>query len=137
MGYMIDNTRPKVLPDAYKRLVLRYSTLTNDSNMPVGSYSADMDPRLIMDVEDATIATSLIKDSFNHLVLLDIDMGVELIPSTTPGHYHLAINKVLPWSQYRELLIALMVAGILEEGYVHSSIERGYTAVRLPWVKKI
>lgn len=46
------------------------------------------------------------------------------------------INKVMEWSRYVDLLNALARAGVVEQGYVDSSLERGYTAVRLPWIKK-
>lgn len=134
---MIDNTRPKVLPDAYKGLELRYSTLTNDSSIPLGSYSDDRDSRLIVSsLDEATIVTSHIKNSYKHKILLDIDMPAFLVPSTTPGHHHLMINKVMEWSRYVDLLNALARAEVVEQGYVDSSLERGYTAVRLPWIKK-
>lgn len=69
---MIDNTRPKVLPDAYKGLELRYSTLTNDSSIPLGSYSDDRDSRLIVSsLDEATIVTSHIKNSYKHKILLE------------------------------------------------------------------
>lgn len=33
-------------------------------------------------------------------------------------------------------MCAMRDAGILEEGYVAASRMRGYSAIRLPWVKK-
>jgi hypothetical protein len=37
---------------------------------------------------------------------------------------------------YESLLNALANAGVIERGYASASIERGFSCVRLPWVKK-
>ena len=71
-----------------------------------------------------------------HRIVLDIDMDAALIPSTTPGHHHLIIDKVLPWDEYEKLLNALADAGIIQKGYAGASIAKGYTAIRPPWEKK-
>lgn len=71
-----------------------------------------------------------------HRPIIDLDMSAALIPSTTPGHFHLYIDKLLTWEKYAELLLALSSAGIVEEGYVSACLDRGYSSVRLPWVKK-
>lgn len=71
-----------------------------------------------------------------HTVMLDIDHPTRLVPSTTPGHWHLYIDVAMPWWRYRKLLRALAMAGIIETGYARASIQRGFTSLRLPWVKK-
>lgn len=71
-----------------------------------------------------------------HKPVLDIDMPVTLVPSTTPGHFHLYIDKELDWFAYAGLLTALAQCGIIEDGYLGASLQRGYSACRLPWVKK-
>lgn len=71
-----------------------------------------------------------------HRPILDIDMPVTVIPSSTPGHGHLYIDKKLTWEDYSKLLNVLAEVGIIEEGYAAASIARQHTAVRLPWVKK-
>lgn len=71
-----------------------------------------------------------------HTVMLDIDQPVRLVPSTTPGHWHLYIDVAMPWWRYRYLLKALKIAGIIEDGYYRASVKRGFTSLRLPWVKK-
>jgi hypothetical protein len=63
-------------------------------------------------------------------------MPCALVPSSTPGHFHLFIERGLTWHQYRRLLKALGRAGILEPDYVRASLQRRYSAVRVPWVKK-
>jgi hypothetical protein len=68
--------------------------------------------------------------------VLDLDLPAQLIPSSTPGHFHLYLDVELSHSTYMDLLTALAAAGIIERGYADASRERGYTAVRLPWVRK-
>ncbi len=71
-----------------------------------------------------------------HKPVLDIDFPAVLIPSSTVGHFHLYLDKIVSWENYVELLTALAKCDIIEQGYANVSIERGHTAVRLPWVKK-
>lgn len=71
-----------------------------------------------------------------HTVMLDIDFPVRVIPSSSPGHYHLYIDRVVEHDKYFALLEALVGAEILEPGYVEASRARGATHLRLPWVKK-
>lgn len=95
------------------------------------------DPHLPTDdMAAADVVTSATKDGRAHRPFLDIDFRAELIPSTTPGHFHLYLDKEMSWPKYRRLLNVLAEVGILERGYVNASIDREYTSVRLPWVKK-
>ena len=88
-------------------------------------------------IEDADIVTSEMTNRPGyHRPVLDIDMAVKVVPSSTAGHFHLFIDKELSWKRYRKLLKALVAAGIIEEGYLGASEERGFTGVRLPWKKK-
>mgnify|MGYP006949394450 CR=1 FL=1 len=88
-------------------------------------------------IEDADIVTSEMTNRPGyHRPVLDIDMPVKVVPSSTSGHFHLFIDKELSWKRYRKLLKALVAAGIIEWGYLGASEERGFTGVRLPWKKK-
>ena len=71
-----------------------------------------------------------------HRPVLDIDFAATLIPSTTEGHFHLYLDKLMPWKDFEKLLVVMGEVGILEQGYVDASIARHYSSVRLPWVKK-
>ena len=71
-----------------------------------------------------------------HAPVLDIDIPHKYVASTTEGHGHIYFDVPIPWVKYVKLLKAMADCGILEEGYVSASIERGYTAVRPPWVTK-
>lgn len=101
-----------------------------------GNYA---DPRIPVeedDIDAAKIATSEVWGSENHKPVLDIDFPVKVVPSTSEGHFHLFIDCEMSWEKYDYLLRTLAHVGIIESGYMSASIDRGYTAVRLPWVKK-
>ena len=56
--------------------------------------------------------------------------------STTPGHWHLIIDKEMTWNDYKKLLTVLGEVGILEAGFVKASKARRASWIRVPWVKK-
>lgn len=88
-------------------------------------------------IENANLITSAIASNIlTHKVVLDLDLPAKLIPSTTPDHYHLYIDHAMPWENYLKLLKVMVECGLVEEGYVGAAERRGYTGVRLPWVKK-
>ena len=92
----------------------------------------------VVDTPDANVVSSHFGgvNSDLHRPVLDIDFPCAAIPSTTPGHYHLYLDKAISWETYEKLLVALAEAGIIEQGYANVSIERCHTAVRVPWIKK-
>ncbi len=102
----------------------------------------DSDQELdVASLDDAEIVTSAVitpdGTEVGHAPVLDIDgINVELIPSTTPGHYHLYIDKVMSWPKYEQLLRALYNAGIIEYEFLQLSIKRKGSQIRLPWIKK-
>ena len=71
-----------------------------------------------------------------HYPCIDIDIPVRLVPSSTPGHSHLYVDEPITWATYKNLLVALAKAGIVEEGYLNASVNQGGTTVRMPHVKK-
>lgn len=87
------------------------------------------------DIKDAELIASLTKHG-THRPLLDFDIPCAYIPSTTPGHGHLYIDKELSWKDYRKLLNLLADLDIIEHGYRGASLARGYSALRLPWIRK-
>lgn len=102
-------------------------------------YDGDDHRRQVRGVEQANVVTSMMVEPglpIRHRPVLDIDVPLVAIPSSTPGHWHLYIDRQMTWQAYRRLLLALGEAGILEAGYVSASIEREHSALRLPWVRK-
>lgn len=71
-----------------------------------------------------------------HYPVLDIDFPCELVPSTTPGHFHLYLDRAIQWPDYEALLDALADAQIIERGYAEAAMRRQRTDVRLPWISK-
>jgi hypothetical protein len=92
---------------------------------------------LTTDISKATVITSRVDgDPDRHKVVLDLDLPAKLLPSSTEGHFHLYVDKAIPWTAYTALLEALATAGLVEDGYVSASLARGHTAARLPWIRK-
>lgn len=74
----------------------------------------------------------------HHIPVLDIDLKAALVPSTTPGHYHLYIDKILSDEKYGKLLEVMVECGIVQQGILDNQWKKnGYTAVRIPSVKKM
>lgn len=71
-----------------------------------------------------------------HCPTLDIDLECELHESSTPGHFHLYIDKPMSWSMYSRLLDVLYEADIIQKGYYELSLARGATFLRKPGVVK-
>lgn len=88
-------------------------------------------------IEQAQVWSSEIVDKPGmHVLALDLDESARLVPSSTPGHYHLIIDKPIGWKAYQAILRAMGEAGLVEPGYVGASIARGATFLRLPWITK-
>jgi hypothetical protein len=116
-------------------------------------YGADEERFFVTDIDQAHVITSreagqpepynedsnptgLTLDNMLHKVVLDIDLRAVLVPSSTPDHSHLFIDHTMSWRKYVRLLRALSDAGIVEPGYVKAAERRGFTTVRLPWIRK-
>lgn len=84
----------------------------------------------------ATLASSGMPHTGMHYPMLDLDHHVEVYASSTPGNHHLYIGTPLPWDDYLKVLRAFAEVGLIQQGYLGASAERGYTSLRLPWVRK-
>lgn len=71
-----------------------------------------------------------------HRLVIDLDGPHQYYESTTEGHGHLYFDNDLSWEACTEILDVLAKHGIVQPGYVKASKARGYSAVRLPWIKK-
>ncbi len=72
-----------------------------------------------------------------HAPVLDLDLEHVYYESSTPGHAALLLNVSLTWDDYMELIDVLESYGIIQHGFAEASRQRGYSAVRTPWTKKI
>lgn len=112
-----------------------YAHVRNFSDSATNTHS--INETVTSDPAKANVVTSMVENNVTkHKVILDIDLPAALLPSSTPGHSHLYIDHELSWRDYKKLMKVLAKVGIVEPGFVDASIHRGYSAVRLPWVKK-
>ncbi len=79
---------------------------------------------------EATLVSSHVQDTRLHAPVLDIDFEARLVPSSTPGHYHLFLDKAMSWGKYCRLMKALYKAGVIEKGFYKMSAVRGASFVR-------
>lgn len=128
-GLLAAFTPPREVPLA--GLTLQKVDVLGDDYDPASTGRTVVD-----DLDAANVITSKVVGRSSHKILLDLDVPAKLIPSSTPGHSHLYIDRELTWEAYGKLLHALAEAGVIERGYVGASGERGYTALRLPWIRK-
>ena len=90
------------------------------------------------DIFAANVITSRDSElSGRHRLVLDIDYSARLIPSTTDGRFHLYLDGLtISDEQFAILLPILAECNIISSAYAAHSLRRGYSSVRLPWVKK-
>ena len=102
-----------------------------------GDYESN-DGTVVDSMLDANVISSDSSADPNvHYPVIDLDVPVYLIPSSTSGHGHLYINVGMTFEAYKNILVALADAGVVEQGYVDASIRRGRSDVRLPfWAVK-
>lgn len=84
---------------------------------------------------EANLVSSLVREGV-HAPVLDIDFPARLVESSTPGHFHLYLDRVVSWDDYQMLLWVLWKVGIIEYGFYNLSIKRGASFVRKPGVLK-
>lgn len=127
-----------LLPFQYQKLyrVTRWGRNSGDNPQEAAYEEAD-------GLDTANVVSSQLRlggsptGGFNyHRPVLDIDIPAALIDSSTPGQHHLYLDVCIPWDTYVKLLDVMAECGILQPGYVAASKERGFTAVRLPWIRK-
>lgn len=107
----------------------RYTVVSKDEANVISSRVVGSDewPDTEGNVDDVLRAVE-----WMHAPVLDLDFPAMLVPSSTPGHFHLYLERQMPWPLYEAMLRALGDAGVLQRGYVNASIARGATFVRDP-----
>jgi len=86
-------------------------------------------------IEQSTIIGSKTPGG-KHKPMIDLDFGVEVVNSSTPGHNHLYIDKDLTEDQYIKLLTTMVEVGLVQPNVLEALKKRGQTHLRLPGVKK-
>lgn len=111
------------------------------ANLGTDGYDPSGDRRATTALDEANVISSLMLDTQSgesalHFPVFDIDIPAFLVPSSTEGNTHLYLDVQIADEQYWRLCEVLVECGILQPGYVSACKARGYTSVRLPWVKK-
>lgn len=121
------------IPEFARAHVFRYSTVLQSSHIA----ESDGEIKITNDVpvQKANLICSDLPNG-KHKPMLDIDIPAALVPSSTPGHGHLYLDKELTWEQYERLLTVLWECGIIQEGVHANAVKRKYTGLRLPWHSK-
>lgn len=95
---------------------------------------------------EVTLVTSMMPDDpfcptdggeTYHMPALDLDCEHAYWESSTPGHGALLLNVPMDWDDYLRLIDLLEELGIIQFGYAEATRQRGYSALRTPWTKKI
>ena len=127
---------PAWSPPDSGRLYFRVDSLNDPSAEKEARLRVPLDEvRLRVPLDEANLVASLRGDGL-HSPAFDIDSPVHVIPSSTPGHHHLYLERPITWRTYRRLLRALHRAGYVESGVYWRSLDRGATFLRLPWIRK-
>lgn len=121
----------------HDRQMWRHEGLLNKDWHTDGPTPVAEDRKVVTDPAEATLVGSrTVYDDFEHQPVLDIDFPAALVPSTTPGHFHLYLNHTMTWGDYSKLLGVLHEVGIIEDGFYKMAMKREQTFVRMPGVKK-
>ncbi len=87
--------------------------------------------------DDANLVSSRVAGlNKQNMPILDLDFDCKLVESSTRGHYHLYLNKVISWDQYKPILTALHNAGLINTFWYESSLASKGTFVRPEGVYK-
>jgi len=102
-----------------------------------GAYEAAGDDALpVLSPDRGANTVSSLLPNGQHAPCIDLDLPAHLVPSSTPGHFHLYVDAAVDWDRYLVLLDALCSAGLVEPGFVASARRRGFSLLRLPGVRK-
>lgn len=129
------------MPDATNNIDTLYALATGrktyfQPNLDLYERHREMgNARTEQSVEKANLLSSEVRTDV-HMPVIDCDYGIQAIASTSPGHYHLYIDRELTWPQYKALLEGFYKAGLIEKRWYENAIRDKRTYVRLPHVKK-
>lgn len=115
------------------RMVIANSLRRREASyLPVSDYDDDNNTLRPKGVCGNLVTSIVDRDERRHAPVLDLDYEARLYPSKTAGHWHLELDRELPWWKYRILLRVLSWCGLIEQGYAKASIKRGYSAIHKP-----
>lgn len=71
-----------------------------------------------------------------HAPVIDIDFHARLEPSSTPGHFHLYLDRPVTWRAYKRILRSMVKAGLVDKEWYRLAKFRRMTVVRGPGSRK-
>lgn len=98
----------------------------------------DLRPRIVASLAEANLIDSRVPGKEGlHRPIFDFD-GIEctLIPSSTPGNFHLYLEKEVEFDKFLKVLEAMVEAGLIQRGFHQLTRLRGAAYARKPGVKK-
>lgn len=112
---------------------LRWADLLHDSE----SDRPERQTEIVTDADQANIVCSDRTNAWmrEHNLILDIDYPVTVVESS-PGKSHLYIDHAMEWEDIIAIMAVMVKAGLVQKGYMFTSIQQGYTSVRVPWALK-
>lgn len=99
---------------------------------PVEDAAPDVAELVCSDVGPVKIDPFVDEVVEGHKPVIDLDMPCSLVPSGTPGHFHLYIEQAVTFEAYMAILKAMADAGIVQWGFHDRTRERGFGSVRHP-----
>lgn len=110
-----------------ERLRFQYDKLYLSKRGPKG----DVYPPGRVDPE-GNIVASVCDDLYTHKPVIDLDFPCRLIPSSTPGHFHLYIDEEMSWEACLQMLEGLLNAGLIQQGWYDGAVAAKRMTVRHP-----
>lgn len=93
-------------------------------------------PAEIAPADRANVISSTTGRRCRQAPVIDLDVPHTYVPSDTPGHAHLYLDSEMHDGKVLALMAVLRWTGVIERGHWRGFRRRGYSAVRLPWVRK-
>ena len=72
------------------------------------------------------------EEGFHYLIQFDLSASVVLLPSKSPHHHHLYIERIMLWEDYLKFIHLLTELGITEIGFRAMTERRGMSHLRKP-----
>lgn len=89
-------------------------------------------PEELAPADTAELVCSDVAGEDHHLPVIDLDFQAQLVPSGTPGHFHLYLDQPVEWDAYVRVLTAMALAGLVQWGFRDTTVRRGFGSVRHP-----
>lgn len=135
VDFQMDDSEAQTSADF--RYVGPANQLTDANGMSSKVLGANNQPRMKTVFKNWRDRSGGVERQVAHMPILDIDFEVAVIPSSTPGHWHLAFpGIVMGEAQFMDFLADMAKHGIIQQGYWGASARRKAAWLRTPWAPK-